>query len=70
MGHCQGDQGLNLVIPMDITPHHQTHQTFSTGTHVEEVNALFYTDTDCSVKRLNQLKSEKPEREDKTISNE
>ena len=31
---------------------------------------LFYTDMDFLVKRLNQLKAGRPEREDKTISNE
>ena len=69
MGHCQGDCRLNLITPMDITPHHQTQQTFSAGTHVEEENVLFYMDIDFSVRRLNQLKAGKPEREDKTISN-
>ena len=45
-------------------------QMFSAGMHVEEENALFYTDIDFLVKRLDQLKAGKPEREDKTISNE
>ena len=58
------------MIPMAITLHHQTLQKFSTGTHVEEENAFFYMGIDFSVKRLDQLKAGKPEREDKTIGNE
>ena len=65
MGHHQGDCGLNLMTPMDITPHHQTQQTFSTGTHMEQENMLFYMDIDFLVKRLDQLKAGKPERDDK-----
>ena len=70
MGHHQGDHRLNLMTPMDITLHHQTQQMFSAGMYMEEENALFYMDIDFSVKRPNQLKAGKPEREDKTISNE
>ena len=57
------------MIPMTITLHHQTQQTFSAGTHEEEENTLFYMDIDFLEKRHDQLKVGKPEREDKTISN-
>ena len=43
---------------------------FSTGTNVEEENALFYMNIDFLEKRLDQLKEGKPKREEKTISNE
>ena len=69
MGHHQGDHRPNLMTPTGITLHHQTQQTFSTDTHVEEENALFYMDIDFLVKRLNQLKAGKAGREDKTITN-
>ena len=55
---------------MAITLHHQTQQTFTTGMHVEEENALSYMGIDLLVRRLNQLKVGKPEREDKTTGNE
>ena len=69
MGHHQGDRRLNLMTLMGITLHPKTQQTFSAGMHMEEENALFNMDIDFLVKRLAQLKAEKPEREDKTISN-
>ena len=69
MGLHQGDRRINLMTPMDITPHHQTQQMFSAGMHVEEENALFYMDMDFLEKRLNQLKVGKLEREDKTTGN-
>ena len=46
----------------------QTQQTFSTDMYLEEENTLFSTDIDFSVKRPNQLKAGKPERDDKTTS--
>ena len=70
VGHCKGDCRLNLVTPPVTILHPQTQLTFSTGTHVEEENALFSTDIDFPVKRPNQLKAGKPERDDKTISSE
>ena len=70
MGHHQGDHRLNLVTPLVIILHPQTQQTFSAGIHVEEENALFSTDIGFLVKRPNQQKAGKPEREDKTINNE
>ena len=51
-GYHQGDCCLNVTTPTDITYHYQILQTFSTGTHMEEENALFYMDIDFSVKRL------------------
>ena len=70
MGHHQGDRKLNLLTPLVILLHPQTHQTFSAGMHVEEENALFSTDIDFLVNRPNQQKAGKPERDDKTISSE
>ena len=58
------------MIPMAITLHHQTQHTFSAGMHVEEENELLYMGIDFLVKRLDQLKVGKPEREDKTTDNE
>ena len=55
---------------MAITLHHQTQQMFSAGTHVEAENAFSYMGTDFLVRRLDQLKVGKPEREDKTTGNE
>ena len=54
--------------PIAITLHHQTQWMFNTGTHMEEENVLSYMDF--LVRRLNQLKVGKPEREDKTTGNE
>ena len=56
--------------PMVITLHPQTQQMFSAGMHMEEESALFSMDIDFSVKRLDQLKAGKPERDDKTTSSE
>ena len=55
---------------MAITLHHQTQQMFSAGMHMEEENMLSYMGIDFSVRRLDQLKVGKPEREDKTTGNE
>ena len=70
MGHCQGDYRLNLATPVVITLHPQTQQMSSAGTHVEEENVLIYMDIDFLVKRCNQLKAGKPERDNKTTSSE
>ena len=70
MEYHQGNHRLNLTTPMDITLHHQTQWMFSAGTHMEEENALFYMGIDFVVKRLDQLKVGKPEREDKITGNE
>ena len=53
-----------LVIILDP----QTQQMFSAGTHMEEEHALSSTDIDFLVKRPDQLKAGKPERDDKAIS--
>ena len=58
------------MIPMAITLHHQTQQMFNTGTHVREENRLSYMGIDFLVRRLDQLKVGKPEREEKTTGNE
>ena len=58
------------MIPMAITLHHQTQQTFSDGMHVEEENMLLIMDIDFLVKRFNKLKVGMPEREDKITGNE
>ena len=50
--------------------HPQTQQTFSAGTHMEEENMFFSMNIDFLVKRPDQLKAGKPERDDKTISSE
>ena len=68
MGHHQGDRRLNLVTPLVIILHPLTQQMFSAGTHMEEENVLFYMDIDFLVKRPDQQKAGKPERDDKTIS--
>ena len=68
MGHHQGDCRLNLMTPLVIILHSQTQQTFSAGMHMEEENTLFSTDIDFSVKRPNQWKAGKPEKDYKTIS--
>ena len=52
--------------PHDLT----TQQTFSAGTHMEEENVLVSRDIDFLVKRPNQQKAGKPERDDKTINSE
>ena len=70
MGHQQGGHRKHLAIPMAITLHDLTQQKFSAGTHVKEENILYYMGIDFSVRRLNQLKVGKPEREDKTTDNE
>ena len=48
----------------------QPQQTFSTGMYMEEENMLFSTDIGFLVKRPNQWKAGKPERDNKTISSE
>ena len=54
--------------PNSYYPPPQTQQMFSAGMHVEEENVLFSMDVDFSVKRCDQLKAGKPERDDKTTS--
>ena len=56
------------MILLVIIRHPQTQQMFSAGTHVEEKNVLSSMDIDFSVKRPDQPKAGKPERDDKTIS--
>ena len=56
------------MTPLVIILHPQTQQMFSAGMHVEEENVLFSMDIDFSVKRPNQQKTGKPERDNKTIS--
>ena len=70
MGHCQGDCRLNLVTPLVIILHPHTQQMFSAGMHMEEENAPISMDIDFLVKRPDQQKAGKPERDDKTISSE
>ena len=70
MGHCQGDRRLNLVTLLVTILQPQTQQMFSTGMHMEEENMLFSMDIHFLVKRPNQLKAGKPERDNKTISSE
>ena len=48
----------------------QIQQMFSTGMHMEEENKLLSMDIDFSVKRPDQQKAGKPERDDKTINSE
>ena len=69
MGHQQGDHKKHLTIPMVITLHHPTQQTYSTGMHMVEGNELSYMGIDFLVRKLDQLKVGKPEREDKITDN-
>ena len=70
MGHHQGDRRLNLLTQLVIILHPQTQQMFNAGMYVEEANTLFSTDIDFLVKRPDQQKAGKPERDDKTTSSE
>ena len=56
-------------IPMVITLHHPTQQTYSTGTHMVEGNEFYYMGIDFLVRKLGQLKAGKTEREDKITDN-
>ena len=69
MGHSQGDHTQNHVILWAITLHPQTHQTFSTGMHVEEENVHFCMDIDSLEKRPAQQKAERQGKGDKISKN-
>ena len=68
MGHHQGDCRLNLMTPLVAILHPQPKQMSSACTHMEQENTPFSMGIDILVKRPNQLKAGKPERDDKTIS--
>ena len=70
MGHHQSGHRKYLAIPTVITLHHLTQQMSSAGMHVAEGNALSYMVIDFLVRRLDQQKVGKPEREDKITGNE
>ena len=52
------------------TLHHPIQQMYSAGTHVAEVNGLYYMGTDFLVRKLDLLKVGKSGREDKITNNE
>ena len=58
------------MIPTVTTIHHLTQQTYSTGTHEVEGKELYYMDTDFLVRKLDLLKVEKPERDNKITDSE
>ena len=70
MGHQQGDHKKHPRIPIAITPHCQTQQTYSIGMCVAEGKKLFYMGTDFLVRKLGHMKVGKPEREDNITGNE
>ena len=52
-----------------ITLHHPTQQMYVAGTYKVEGKELYYMGTDFLVRKLDQLKVEKPERDGKTRDN-
>ena len=64
MENHQGDHKNHLMILMVTTTHCLTQQMYSPGTHVAEVRELYYMGIDFLVRKLDQLKVEKLERED------
>ena len=58
------------MILMVTTPHCPIQLMYSTGTCVAEGNELSYMGIDFLVRKLDQLKVGKPEREDKITGNE
>ena len=65
MGHQQDDNKKHLPILIVTTLHHLIQLIYSTGTHVAEGNELSCMGIDFLVRKLDQLKVGKPEREDK-----
>ena len=53
------------VILTVTTPHHPTQQMYNSGMHEVEGKELYYMGTDFLVRKLDQLKVEKPERDGK-----
>ena len=58
------------MIPTGTTLHHLIQQTYSTGTCVAEGSELSYMAIDLLVRKLDQLKVGKLEREDKITDNQ
>ena len=57
------------MIPTVITLHCPTQQMYSAGMCMAEGNELSFMGIDFFVRKLNQLKVGKPEREDKNSNN-
>ena len=70
MGHQQGDHKKHPMILMVTTLHHPIQLMYSSGMHVAEGNKLSYMVIDILVRKLDQLKVGKPERENKITDNE
>ena len=70
MGHQQGDHKKQPAILTVTTLHQPIQQMYSAGTHVAKGNELSYMGIDFLVRKLDQLKVGKPEREDKITDNE
>ena len=62
-----GGHKSHPVILMDITLHHQTQQTSSTGMHEVEGKESYYTGIDFMEKKPDWQQVEKPERDGKII---
>ena len=66
--HLRGHKS-HPVILMAITLHHQTQQTYNTGMPKAEGKESYYMVIDFTVRKPDQQKVEKPERDGKITNN-